>query len=334
LIKEIRAQFTDTILHEAAVRFGVTGDLLKSLGGFESFVYEYARGDQSYILKIGHTIRRSEHYIMGELEWLNFLADRGVSVARAIPSENGRLIERVPAADGHAWLVMAYAKAPGHLVTAEDWNGQFYETLGRLTGQMHRLTKEYRLSNPAFKRQEWYEEDQLNARKYLPAHEAAVIARADELMAELRTLPAPPDAFGMMHTDLHHGNVFVHEGQITAFDFDDCHWSYFVNDAAVTRTGALWFPPAPHADRKAFAQEFLTHYFRGYCQENRLDPKWLPHIRDFLLLRDLLLFITIYQSFDVAGFSEKQVAELNEHRRRVLQGEPIVDLDWMQFAMA
>lgn len=334
LIKAIREQYTDAVAQEAAARYGITYEQLKKLGGFESFVYEYQRDGQSYILKITHTIRRSENYIMGELDWLNFLADRGVSVARAIRSDNGRLVERIEAEGGAAWLVMAYQKAPGHPVTADDWNGELFANWGRVVGTMHRLTQSYRLSNPAFKRQEWHEEDQLNARKYLPAHEAAVIARADELLAYLRSLPTPPDAYGMMHTDLHHRNIFVEQGRITAFDFDDIHYNWYVSDIAVILLAACWFPPKELDDPKGFAQFFLANFFRGYNQEYRLDPKWLPHIRDFLMLRDLLMFIICYQSWDVSKWNEEQLAEFAEHRRRIVEREPFVDLDWMQFAKA
>jgi amicoumacin kinase len=332
LIKAIAEQFNDAVLHEAAARYGMTGDQLKKLGGFESYVFEYTRHSQSYILKITHTIRRSETYIMGELEWLNFLADRDVSVARAMPSDHGRLIERFETESDGAWLVIAYEKAPGHRPTAAEWNADLFTTLGRLMGKMHRLTQSYRLSNPAFKRQEWHEEEQLKARKYLPAHEAQVIAVADELLAHIHSLPTPPDAYGMLHTDLHHGNWFIDAGKITAFDFDDCHYNWFVSDIAIMLLSAVWFAPTKPDDPVTYTQHFLEHFFRGYHEENHLDPKWLAYIGDFMRLRDLLQFIVVYQAMDVANFTPEQHAMLDEHRRRVVEWRPFVSLDWMQFA--
>jgi amicoumacin kinase len=332
MIKAIQAQFTDAIAHEAAFRYGITQDKLNKLGGFESYVYAYSHAGQERILKITHTLRRSENYIRGELEWLNFLADRGLPVAQAVPSAKGHLIERIPAEGGHYWLLIAYEKAPGHRPTADDWNGDLFTAWGRLVGQMHRHTKSYRLSNPAYKRQEWYEEEQLDVRKYLPAHEAAVIARADELMAHIRTLPTPPDAFGLLHTDLHHGNFFVDQGRITAFDFDDIHYQWFVSDIAVILFGATYFPAKPYEDENEHAQEFLTHFFRGYHAENRLDPRWLGEIPTFLMLRDLLNFVIVYQAMDPTTFHEKQQAEFDAHRARIVGRRPLVDLDWLQFA--
>lgn len=87
MIHAIRERFSEAVEKEAAVRYGITE--LKEFGGFESFVYEFERDGKSYILKITHTIRRSEAYIMGEIDWLNYLADGGVAVARAVPSPSG-----------------------------------------------------------------------------------------------------------------------------------------------------------------------------------------------------------------------------------------------------
>lgn len=333
MLKALQDLFSDRMVEEAAARYGIPTDHLKQLGGFESYVYEFTRNDKPYVLKVTHTMRRSEEYIMGELEWLNFLADAGIAVARAIPSLAGRLVERVPDGAGGDWLLIAYERAPGHRVTAADWNDQLFTEWGRVMGRMHRTTQSYRLSNPAFKRQEWFEEDQLNARKYLPATEAAVIARADELMASIRALPTPPDAFGMLHTDLSHGNFFVHQGRITAFDFDDCGYNWFASDIAVSLYSALNWAPVKIMDRNAFAGSYMTAFFRGYREEYQLDPVWLPRIHDFLLLRDLLVFIVMHQGFDLAAMSQAELAELAEHRARVLEGRALVDLDWMQFAI-
>lgn len=332
MIKEIQERFSDSILPEAAVRYGITPGELKSLGGFESFVYEFPSGGRRFILKITHTIRRSEPYIMGEVEWLNFLADGGISVARAVPSKAGRLVERIEDGHGGAWLLIAYERAPGHRATAADWNADLFTEWGRVMGQMHRRTQSYRLSSPAFKRQEWFEEDQLNARKYLPASEAAVVARAEELLATIRALPTPPDAYGMLHTDLSHGNFLVDEGRITAFDFDDCGYNWFASDIAVSLYSAINWSPVKILDRNAFAQAYLTAFLQGYRQENHLDPQWLPLIREFLMVRDLLVFTVMHQSFDLATLSEAERLELVEQRERILEGRALAEVDWRQFA--
>jgi hypothetical protein len=131
LIKEIQDQFHDGILAAAAERYGKTQEALKSVGGFESYVYEYDHAGQARILNA--------------------------------------------------------------------------------------LTKDYVLSDPAFKRQEWDEEDQLNVRKYLPEQEADVIRYADELMARIRSLPKDRDSYGLIHTDLRYSLLRDRLGVVRPF---------------------------------------------------------------------------------------------------------------------
>src|SRR5215210_9489908 len=92
---QIIARYKDTILHEAMRRYGIAKHQIKPLDAFESFIYEFERDGEGYILRIGHSFRKSEALIQGEVDWINYLARGGVSVARAIPSANGKLVEAI-----------------------------------------------------------------------------------------------------------------------------------------------------------------------------------------------------------------------------------------------
>lgn len=333
MIHEIQALYNDTITAEAAIRFGSTREQLTDLGGFESYVYEFSRDGQTFILKITHTMRRTPHYIQGELEWLNYLADHGVSVARAVPSVYGRMVETIAIPDGSAFLAICYEKAPGHHVTADEWNGGLFESLGRLMGRMHALTKDYALSDPAIKRQEWHEEEQLNVRKYVPQDQTLIFQKTDELMNRLHALPRDRDSYGLVHTDLNVRNFFVDgEGHVTAFDFDDIGYNWFVNDIAITLFYARWQTRNTHPETPAFTDYFLTHFMSGYLQENDLDLNWFRHIPDFLLLRYILLYTSFFQCYDVSTLTDEQWAYQEKHRAFIEDGLPVIDFDFAAFA--
>lgn len=153
MIQEIREMFHEGILEEAAKRHGASMDQVRFLKDAENYVYEFGKDNKPCILKITHTIRRHPDYIMGELEWLNYLADRGLNVSRAVPSAKGNLMESIPADKGH-FLAIAYEKAQalGKTVGEKDWNESFFQTWGKYVGRMHSLTKQYQWSHPAYKR--------------------------------------------------------------------------------------------------------------------------------------------------------------------------------------
>ncbi|MFD1394693.1 phosphotransferase enzyme family protein [Kroppenstedtia eburnea] len=325
--QEIRDLFNESILTETAERYGVLKDQVHFLKDAENYVYEFEKDNRPYILRITHTIRRQPDYIMGELEWLNYLADHGLNVSRAVPSAKGNLIESIPADIGQ-FLAVAYEKAPGNIVGEEDWNESFFQTWGQYVGRMHSLTKEYRLSHPAYKRQEWYEEDQLHLRRYVPPDQTQVFKKADQLMKRIHQLPKSRDSYGLVHTDLHQGNLHWHEGRITAFDFDDIGYNWFMNDIAIILYNVQWFPTVPYEDKAEFVRHFFTHFVLGYRKENDLDPWWDQHIPDFLRLRHMLLYGLFHQFMDLDHLQDEEAKMLRQYRHDIENEIPVVRLDF------
>ncbi|MGZ4032825.1 MAG: phosphotransferase enzyme family protein, partial [Tumebacillaceae bacterium] len=329
---EIVALFHEGIVAEAAKRYGVALEDVRFVKDMESYVYEFEQEGKLYILKITHTLRRSPDYLMGEFEWLNYLADQGMTVCRAVPSVEGNLVEQIPTEQGH-FLAMTYEKAPGHQVNSvEEWNAELFRKWGRYIGRMHALTKDYQVSNPAYKRQEWDAEDKLNVRKYVPSEQTTVIANVEALIERIRQLPKDRDTYGLIHSDLHQGNFFYHEGTMYAFDFDDLTYYWFMGDIAKVLYFVQWWPAVPYADKSEFAREFMQHFLKGYREENQLDAWWLQHIPDFLRLQHALLYGLFHEFMDLDNLEPEQAEMLAQYRHDLEQETPIVDLDFTAFA--
>jgi hypothetical protein len=86
------------------------------------------------------------------IDWLNYLADHGAAVARAVPSIHGNLLEI-------------------------------------LQENNHGLTKTYNVKNEAWQLINWNEEEFLNVDKYIPSKEKLVIQKSNELMTRLKNIP-------------------------------------------------------------------------------------------------------------------------------------------------
>ena len=63
--QQIRERYHDGILNEVMGRYGIQPDKIQSLKAFESFIYEFERKSEAYILRISHSLRRSEALISG-----------------------------------------------------------------------------------------------------------------------------------------------------------------------------------------------------------------------------------------------------------------------------
>jgi Ser/Thr protein kinase RdoA (MazF antagonist) len=318
----------ERILKEAAAAFDFELDKLKRLGSFESFVYEFEKNRRPYILKITHSLHRTRDLIMGELDWVDFLAAQNVSVCGILHSVNGKLVETVEMEDSY-FLVYVYGKAAGEFTGPDNWNDQLFELWGQIIGRMNKAASCYKPSHPAHRRFHWFEDESLKAEKYLPVSQKKVIDICHSTIDKLKNLPADRGSYGIIHSDLHHGNFKVKGKTMTVFDFDDCHYNYFAYDIAIPVYYVL-LDKAIGINNIPYARNFMVHFMAGYRREYQIDSSWLERIPDFLKLRELDLYIIIHR--------ENAAAE-NDWCRRFMAGKrqmiennvPVIDLDFSEF---
>jgi len=115
------------------------------------------------------------------------------------------------------------------------------------------------------------------------------------------------------------------KGEITLFDFDDCTYSWFINDIAIV----LFYIVMGQKDQSSFTREFMTYFLKGYCQENQIETEWLIDIPLFLKLREIDLYAVIHRSFDVENIDHPWVAMYMENRKERIENEvPFVEFDF------
>jgi Ser/Thr protein kinase RdoA (MazF antagonist) len=324
--KRIKERFNDHILQQAMKYYRISDRQIRLLDGFESFIYEFERAGKTFILRLAHSLRRSENLIRGEVNWINYLYDGGASVARAILSEKGNLVESIPDVMGGQFLATAFIKANGEFLQKEMWSGDFFEKYGRLIGRMHALAKNYIPSDPTWKRPHWDDPDMVDIEGWLPESELNAIKKYQELKSHLDALPKTRDSYGLIHQDAHAGNFFVDElGEITLFDFDDCAYSWYINDIAIV----LFYIVLGVEDQDTFTREFMTNFLRGYNRENLLAPFWLNEIPSFLKLREIDLYAVIHRSFDVDKLEHPWVAMYMHGRKDKIENNiPFIEFDF------
>ena len=103
--KEVKARYDEQmVLKKAALLYHFQPEQVTFLADAENYVYEYTdEKGSSYILKITHTIRRSRTYILGEMDWIRYLSQHGISVAKPVLSARGKDVEAIPDQAGGAF---------------------------------------------------------------------------------------------------------------------------------------------------------------------------------------------------------------------------------------
>jgi Ser/Thr protein kinase RdoA (MazF antagonist) len=324
--QRIKGRFSAGILAEARERFEIEKDRIHLLDGFESFMFEFERPNGEFILRLAHSLRRTLSLIQAEVDWINYLAAGGATVARAVCSRRGRLVEEIEDGQGGRFLATAFIKARGVPPREYGWTTRLFENYGALLGRMHLLSKDYQPGELIERRPQWDDPTNMDVMAFIPASKTQVNERFQELMDHLGGLPRDRESYGLIHQDAHGGNLFIdQDGTITLFDFDDCVYSWFANDIAIV----LFYIVMGQKDPADFVQGFMQAFLRGYRRENHLDPAWLQEIPYFLKLREIDLYAVIHRSFDVENLEDPWCARyMHGRKERIEAGEPYIDFDF------
>jgi Ser/Thr protein kinase RdoA (MazF antagonist) len=118
-----------------------------------------------------------------------------------------------------------------------------------------------------------------------------VIGRARETQ---RALGDTPEAFGLIHGDLHQENYLFHRSDVRAIDFDDCGWGHLLWDLAVTLSEVRYFP---------HYETLRSAALRGYRQERPLPEDLERHLEPLMALRLLQLMLWFLEQRDNPAFT-------------------------------
>ncbi|MFC1936149.1 phosphotransferase enzyme family protein [Chloroflexota bacterium] len=328
--KRIKERYSPAILADVMGRYGIPEERISLLDGFESYIYEFNDDQGDYVLRIGHSSRRSPDLIKGEVDWINYLARNDVGAAGALESLGGNLVEEVDDLHGGLFLATKFVKAPGGPPDWQGWGPDFLRDYGQLIGRMHRLSKRYRVPDPAWKRLEWDHPINLDLESWLPETEQVANEKFNQLKSYLDTLPRDEESYGMIHQDAHGGNFFVDQsGKITLFDFDDCCYGWYAYDLAMVLFYALVGRTSPDA----YTSNFMLPFLEGYRQENQIDAYWLAQIPYFLKLREIDLYATIHRSADVENLEHPwDIMYMDGRKQKIENDVPFVNFDFSTLA--
>jgi len=290
-------------------------------------MYEFTRDDTEFILRIGHSLRRTRELIQGEVDWINYLAAGGAGVAKAILSNNGKLVEFIEDGQGGWFMATAFERAGGDHPRREQMNERLFHAWGGLLGRIHALSKDYVPTNPAWRRYAWDSPGNMLVEAWLPPSETAALDQFQELMRHFATIPKDRESYGLIHQDAHAGNFFVDERyKITLFDFDDCVYGWFIYDIAMV----LFYGLMGHEEDTAHIEYFCRHFLQGYQQENHLDPKWLVEIPYFLKLREIDLYAQIIFSFGGMDKVDDPWCQyyMKDRKEKIDAAIPYLHFDW------
>lgn len=272
------------------------------------------------ILKVLAPEHRTAAEVRAEIDWLCALHAAGVPVAEAYPSMAGRWIE-VLDDDGH--LAVAYRRASGHITAPHDWTPRRLESWGALMGRLHVHARGW--TPPGPRRAAWdvpaylaRSADALNDDPPL----AAALVRASERAG---TMPSRPPAVGLIHADLHHGNLLLDGEAWTAIDFDDAVIGPYVVDLAMPLYYAI--ATQPGREPADTTDAFLTPFLSGFRRHAPCPEGGARALATALSVRRAELAAVLRLELEPARWTEEEARLAGALREATIADEAVVALE-------
>jgi len=291
---------------EALKAHGLGRASLRPLKHWNNTTFAVSAGPRRLVLRLNRPGFQDEAAIRSEIHWLQALAAAGLRVPAPVPTRNGALVVSASAPGvPEARDCALFAWLPGRFLD-RSLGPAHLEAVGHFTARLHNTP----LVLPAgFARKRWDLHtlmggdpgiDREAIKSYLKRGEGRVIgavcARLEKTLGELGE---GKEHWGLIHADLHPGNLLFQGKEVGAIDFDDCGWGYYLYDLAVILSELRGRPAYPKL-RRALLQ--------GYCQLRPLPDGFERHLETFMAGR--LLGLAIW----TAG-----VPDHPENRRRAPQ---------------
>ncbi len=314
------------VLTEAARIFNANPDTLKCLKKSKNSVYECEIENEKRILRILERPSANVDLVECEIDWIDYLTDRGVPAPIALPSINGKKVEIITRPNT-SFIISCFTKVSGHNIDTRndwDWNDDLFQKWGQIMGLLHCLTKNYK-SGRFIKRNDWntgrFFQGELD---FLPK-ESKVLKLWWDLLDELSSLPKDDENYGLVHNDMHYNNILASGSQITVIDFDGCAYNWFACDIAIALYEALW--TVPYSERNEFAVRIIRNFFLGYNKENHLDQYWIYLIPKFLKFREIYTYLIFMKDWNhnILTLSQKNV--LSVRKKHIEMEIPCIEID-------
>lgn len=328
------------IIDQAKELYELNGFELQAVNGHEggrNAVYICSiSGEKKYVLRISATGDRTEEDYLAETEFVHYLAAGGALVADVIPSKNGRLVERIASENASAEpeetavFASLFEFAKGMLLYDNGYRYRegaplteyFYNT-GKTLGAIHRLAKTF---TPKHRRADYFDKFNMDCIGQLIPNEYAELKTAiADRIRQFKELPKTPDNYGLVHFDFCDGNYHVDmsNGNVTAFDFDNCCYCWYMFDLAHLWThGIGWFMQERDvAKRREGMDWYFSHILSGYRSETDVSEEELSRLPLYI---DMTIIEYVVDEFECAAREGEDVdpEDIEDEAECLINGIP------------
>ncbi|MCT1689773.1 phosphotransferase [Brevibacterium sp. p3-SID960] len=289
---EEEARRDDVVSAEALQHYGLSAQVeheLISLSENATYLVNDPGTGRTGVLRVHRQDYHPLRAIQSELDWITAVRrDTDVATNIVIPTEAGDRVY-VTNIDGVERYAVMFEVMPGIEPDHTVLHATSFETLGKITGQLHQHAKTW--EPPAgFQRFSWDWEHTLGKTPRwgkwedgfsVTPDDVEMFGKAAELIRQrLEAFGKGPNRFGLTHADLRLANLLVEGESVNVIDFDDCGYAWYLYDFGAAVSFIEDDPRVP---------EWQSAWVEGYRSVAELSAEDEEMLATFVLLRRLLL---------------------------------------------
>lgn len=262
-------------------------------------------GGRSAALRVHRPNYHSREEVESELMWIDAL--RGASIVNApapLAARDGGRVRTVAVEGGPARHVTLFDWLPGAAPSADADLIPGFGRLGDLAARMHLFGIGW--YRPASFRRFTYDDAAVlekalwgrwqDAPGIGVAEEGVLSRAAAEIRRRLAEYGRATDRFGLCHNDLRLANLLIDGDRLSVIDFDDCGFSWYLNDFA---TAVSFMEGDPRV------ADWMGAWLDGYTRTRALTAEDRAILPTLIMLRRMLLIGWV-------GFHYEHAAEARE----------------------
>ena len=242
--------------------------------------YQVRCADAQYYLRVYRCGAFPREAVEFEAETLAYLHQQGFPVGFPIVRNSGGYITEIAATEGPRFVLLT-AAVKGNIPDYQSLDN--CRLVGESVAQFHAASTGFKTS---------YKRSQLDLtglldvpmdviREYLAQHTSAldkIETIGQQVKAAVQAVPEGSLDFGICHGDMHGGNLHLHDGIVTHFDFEECAFGYRLYDVATFK----W-----DLGSDEDAEKKWSAFIDGYMSVRPIAEPAYSLIDTFIVIREL-----------------------------------------------
>ncbi|WP_337103334.1 phosphotransferase enzyme family protein [Paenibacillus sp. YIM B09110] len=274
------------------------------------------KGNQ-YLLRV-HPASQQIEEIASQLEWLSALESKGLILPVAVPNRSGICVTDVVTCDGLKCYSTLMSWIEGERLEKESLTEEAIRKMGTMMANLHEASTTFNPS-ASFVRPFWgsqtfkrdWEHLRLNYKHFISDGAFELYTKAANKVADcLSTFSSHVRNYGMIHADLHIGNVVFRYDEPYPIDFGRCGFGYHLYDIAQSIMGL-------HPSQRAY-------FIEGYEKIRDMDDEAIPKLETFFIMAIIEAYsFHAENSLETEGLIEEQ-PYAQAILRAYLNGDPFL----------